>query len=338
MRKVLVTMPIKDEEQMRMERELPGYEFTFQQDAYPEEALCEAEIIVGKPPIDVIRRAPKLVWIQSDFAGVDHYMAAENTGADGPGEAGFPRNILLTNVTGAFGHSISEYLLTMVLSLYKKLPIYRDQQKEGVWKDQGEERTLTGKTVLIVGAGDIGCSFAKLLSVFGSKVIGIRRVARGIPEFFDEMHTLEDLETLLPQADVAAFCLPSTPSTRHLMDERRLRMMKRDAVFLNVGRGDVVVTEDLARVLEDGYLYGAAMDVTDPEPLPGDHPLWKFPNVIITPHVSGGSYEHLYETYQGIVEICIENLKRYEKGEPLKNVIDFETGYRRVEEPAGGRG
>lgn len=319
-KRVLVTLSCLEGEEERFREAVPEYEFVFSKNYFPPEELETIEIIVGKPPVEYIRQAPNLEWVQSDFAGVERYT-------DNPL---FPRDLLLTNVTGAFGHSISEYLLTMVLSLYKKMHLYRDQQGNGIWKDRGEEKTLTGKTVLIVGAGDIGSRFAELLTIFGTTTWGIRRVKREKPACFNEMFSMKELDWLLPKVDVVALCLPGTKETAGLMDERRLRLMKKDAVLLNVGRGSAVVTEDLIRVMKEGHLYGAAMDVTNPEPLPENHPLWKQENVILTPHVSGGSFDHLEETYHNIIKICVENLRRYADGRPLLNQIDFSTGYRRL--------
>ncbi len=321
MKKVLVQFPINDEKERLLFSNTPGdYEYIFCEGEILKKDLETADIIIGQPSISQMKEAKNLKWIQCTFAGVDYYLKDPN----------MPKHLLLTNSTGAFGTSISEYLLTMTLSLYKKMNLYRDQQKNGIWKDLGGEKSLSGKTVLIVGAGDIGCSFAKLLSIFSVHTIGIRRKMRELPPYFEKMYTMEKLDMLLETADVVALSLPSTKETKGLMDERRLRLMKKDAVLLNVGRGDAIVTDDLVAVLQEGHLLGAGLDVVDPEPLPKDHPLWKMENVILTPHISGVSINHLPETYQKILAICTQNLVRYANGEPLKNTIDLETGYRKI--------
>lgn len=321
MRKVLVQFPIKEEKDRQLFLNTPGdYEYIFCEGEISKEDLETADIIMGQVSVSQIKEAKNLKWIQFTFAGVDSYLKNPN----------MPKDLLLTNSTGAFGTSISEYLLTMTLSLYKKMNLYRDQQKKGIWKDLGAEKSLSGKTVLIIGAGDIGCSFAKLLSAFSVHTIGIRRIMRELPPYFENMYTLEELDSLLPKADVVALCLPSTSKTRGLMDERLLRLMKEDAVLLNVGRGDAIVTDDLVHVLQEGHLLGAGLDVADPEPLPKEHPLWEMEQVILTPHITGVSFDHLPETYHKILEICTENLARYANGTRLKNTIDLETGYRRI--------
>lgn len=320
MKQILVAIPLKHEQDKdRLIDAAPSCKFIFTNNEFPREILKNTHAVIGQPAVTHIKNAPQLEWLQLGTAGVDAYAKEKEQ----------LRHICITNMTGAFGQSVSEYLLTMVLSLYKKMHLYRDLQARCLWEDRGEEKTLEGKRVLIVGAGDIGTSFARLLSIFRTETIGIRRTVRSIPEYFHEMHTMEELDSLLPTADVAAMCLPSTPATRNLMDEKRLRLMKKDAVLLNVGRGDGIVMDDLEKVMADGHLSGAALDVTNPEPLPESHPLWKRENVIITPHVSGGSFEHLNETYDKILDIITANLKHYANGEELENQVDLDQGYRR---------
>ncbi len=317
MKKVVVSIPLQKKDKERFVNEFPNYDFAFCEKEELKNNIANVNIIIGQPTVDEINQVSDLEWVQLGIAGADKYVS----------NPVFPKQVQLTNVTGAFGLSISEYLLAMVLSLYKKMHIYRDQQKEAVWKDRGKEKTLFGKTVVIVGTGDIGNSFAKLLTPFGTNTIGVRRTVGERLPYYNEVYMTKDLEKLLPKADVVALCLPSTKETKGLFNKEKLLLMKEDAVLLNVGRGDTVVLSDLIEVLEQGHLHGVALDVFETEPLPKEHPLWNMEQVIMTPHVSGGSFQHLDETYDKIVEICMENLRRYEAGEPLKNKIDFETGY-----------
>ena len=156
--------------------------------------------------------------------------------------------------------------------------------------------------------------------------MGIRRTVREKPEYVDEMHTLDEMDELLPRADVVALSLPSGKDATGLMDERRLRLMKKGAILINVGRGKAIVTDALQRVCQEGHI-SAALDVTDPEPLPAEHPLWHTPNVFITPHISG--FFHLPQTLDRIIKISSENLRRFVAGEQLLNIVDGATGYRR---------
>ena len=317
MKNVIVSIPIKEKEKEKLMEQFPNYEFTFCNNEDLKNNLQSANILIGQPTVDEIKQAKNLEWVQLGIAGVDRYVKRED----------FPEYVQLTNVTGAFGFSISEYLLTMTLSLYKKMHLYRDQQKKEMWEDRGKEKTLFHKTVLIVGTGDIGSSFAKLLVPFQTKTIGVKRTPCESLPYFNEVHTTDDLDTLLPKADIVALCLPSTPLTKGLMNKQRLLSMKKDSILLNVGRGDAIPLDDLVEVIETGHLDGVALDVLEVEPLPKGHPIWQQEKVVITPHISGVSFEHLDETYETIVEICMENLKRYEEGKALKNKIDFRTGY-----------
>lgn len=317
MQTIVVSIPCREKEKKYFIEQFPEFEFIFCKKVRLSEYVENASIIIGEPSMSDIKKANKLEWIQMGIAGADKYAK----------EKEFPKDLIVTNVSGAFGQSISEYLLTMALMLYKKMNLYRDQQLKKVWKDRGKEQTLWNKTVLIVGTGDIGRSFAYLLKTFHTKTIGIKRDNIDNIDGFNEIYTIDKLEEQLPKADIVALCLPSTPKTRHLIGINQFEKMKKDAILLNVGRGDTVVTNDLVYALEKGYISGAGLDVTDPEPLPQSHPLWNMEQVIITPHVSGGSFEHLEETYQNIIEICIKNLIHYRKNESLEHIVNLKEGY-----------
>ena len=171
--------------------------------------------------------------------------------------------------------------------------------------------------VLVVGAGDIGTTFAALCKTLGARTVGLKRTVCPPPDGLDEVHALDELDAWLPRADVVALALPQTPETVHIMDRRRLFLMKEGSILLNGGRGSAIDPEGLNQVLSAGRLWGATLDVTEPEPLPADSPLWDQPDLLLTPHVAGGL--HLEGTRERIVAIALENLKRYLAGEPLKN-------------------
>ena len=266
----------------------------------------------------MLHGSPALEWLQTNSAGVEAYIRPGVLAGD----------TLLTNATGAYGLAIAEHMLGMLLELFKKLELYRDAQKSGAWQSQGAVKAVYGSTVLVLGMGDIGGEFAARCKALGAKVIGVRRSPRPCPEYADEVHLLEDLDSLLPQADVVAVTLPGTDATRGLMSRERLAKMKEGAVLLNVGRGFIVDTEALCDALERGHLSGAGVDVTDPEPLPPTHRLWNIPTAVVTPHISG--FYHLRETHERIVGIFLENLRHFQAGEPLRNLVDFATGYRKL--------
>ena len=279
--------------------------------------LREAEIVMGQPGLREIRQCPRLKWIQMGWAGTDIYTSRD----------GFPREILLTNARGCFQVVIAEYVMAVVLSLCRRLKIYAGQQNEGLWNPLGEETLLYGKRALILGAGDIGTGVAKRLNAFGVHVTGMRRTDRNYPDCYDAMITTDALDRELPLADIVIGCLPETPETKGLLDIRRLCMMGPDAFLINVGRGSLIRTDELVEVLEAGHLGGVALDVTDPEPLPADHPLWKMDKVILTPHIAGQSFGYSKDTENRVVQVCCQNLERYLNGRELLNKIDFDTGY-----------
>ena len=331
-KRALVTIPTGERHRNLLQQAAPGWEFRFRGTdtlvCAPQEALSGqpvtqedvdwAQVILGNVPAAMLHGSPALEWLQTNSAGVEAYIQPGVLAGD----------TLLTNATGAYGLAIAEHMLGMLLELFKKLELYRDAQKSGAWQSQGAVKAVYGSTVLVLGMGDIGGEFAARCKALGAKVIGVRRSPRPCPEYADEVHLLEDLDSLLPQADVVAITLPGTDATRGLMSRERLAKMKEGAVLLNVGRGFIVDTEALCDALERGHLSGAGVDVTDPEPLPPTHRLWNIPTAVVTPHISG--FYHLRETHERIVGIFLENLRHFQAGEPLRNLVDFATGYRKL--------
>ena len=265
-------------------------------------------ILMGFVPPSDLKTFPHLKWVQSWNAGVDPYLV--------PGI--LPEGVVLTCAAGAYGPAVSEHLLAMLLAIYKRLPAYRDQQNAHTWADLGHVRSLRGQTVLVGGTGDIGRHFAHLCRAFGAKtVMGLHRSDAPV-EDFDQTFPLSAIDSLLPQADVVALVLPHNRDTAGLMDRRRLLLMKSDAVLLNAGRGSAIDCAALAEVLSQGHLLGAGLDVTDPEPLPPDHPLWSAPRALITPHTAGG-YNHMQVTLDQLQALFLDNLDRFLSGRPLRS-------------------
>ena len=283
-----------------------------------DEELATAEVIVGCPPVPRLSSEKNLKWLQIPWSGADGY-------ADHPD---FPSHVILTNATGAFGRPIAEYAFAAVFALMRRFHQYRDCQKEAKWERQGDEMSPTGKKVLILGAGDIGTNAARLFKMMDCHITGVRRVVRDIPEEFDAMITLEQVDAVLPEADIVICCMPHTPLTQGFFTKARFERMKSTAIFVNVGRGTLVDHEALAEVLNAGKIYGAALDVTCPEPLPQEHPLWKCRNLIITPHVSGQTFAGLKDKENYFFSMCRANLENYRGGKPLANRVDLKTGYR----------
>lgn len=315
--RILVVIPFNDNEKEKLQSKMPDAEYIFiKSEQITEELVKSADIIIGNVPPQYIKGSKKLKWLQLNSAGTDGYC---ETGI-------IPEGAYLTNATGAYGLAISEHMLGMLLEIKKKLNLYYINQKQHVWKDEGNVTSIEGSTALIVGLGNIGGDFARKMKSLGSYTIGIRRTMGLKPEYIDELYTIEALDSLLPRADVVALCLPGTKDTYHLFNGDKFNLMKKSSIILNVGRGSAICTDDLCDALENGIITGAGLDVTEPEPLPSDHRLWNAPGVVITPHISG--FFHLPETLKRIVNISIENIQHFERHEPLKNIVDFKTGYR----------
>lgn len=281
------------------------------------EKIKNADIIIGEPKPEYLAPAKKLKWVQMTFAGADMYTKSTC----------FPKDVILTNVSGAFGAIISEYVIGAILEDYRLFGKYRSNMTRHLWEDIGTEQTLEGKTALILGAGDIGRNIAKRLKAFEVKTVGIKRNAVKSLEYFDEIYGMNDLDRVLCTADITVSCLPETFETRGLFDLSRLRFLKEGSLFVNVGRGSAVGTDDLIMYLNEGHKTHFVLDVLTTEPLGKESPLWDKENVFITPHISGKGLGHAPETERKVWDICIGNLRRYLEGLPLCHVVDIKKGY-----------
>ncbi|MBQ6579833.1 MAG: D-2-hydroxyacid dehydrogenase, partial [Oscillospiraceae bacterium] len=278
----------------------------------PEEylsALKEANLIIGEVPNGDFQYCEKLEMLQSSSSGINYYIEGEK----------FPEGAKLCCMTGVYGNVIAEHLLGMVLSISRRIPEYRNQQNENKWKILKFDKPLDESTVLILGAGDIGTTLAKWMRPMVGKIIGIRRTARDFPDCFDEMFTLEKLGEKLPEADFVISILPQTPETIGLLDERRLRLMKDDAILINGGRGSLIDQEALLKVMSEGKFFGVGLDVTVPEPLPEESPLWKQERLLITPHAAGNSCSLESPLERKIREFILKNTVKWLNGEEPEN-------------------
>lgn len=247
-----------------------------------------------------------------------------------------PKDVILCDGRGIHDISASEWVLAAILSSLKRFPLYRDMQLREQWKGQasvsdgflnevgaqvGQYRVLgddlAGKTVLIVGYGSIGAAIETRLVPFGVKILRIARTARQAPE----VHAVTNLRKLLPEADVVVAIVPLTADTRGLIGATELSLMKHGALLVNAARGPVVVTDALVEAL-NSHRICAALDVTDPEPLPAGHPLWLAPNCLITPHVGGSTPEFIHRAFR----FGADQVRRFVAGEPLENVVT-DAGY-----------
>lgn len=319
MKKVLVVIPVEDRHKEMLERAAAG-RCTLVYKAKSEvsaEDLQGVDALIGNLPVELVRQGEKLSWVQLNSAGADAYSV--------PGI--LPEEAVLTNSSGAYTVAVSEHMLALTMDLIRHFGAYHTHQERHEWVSEGRITSVWGSTVLILGIGDIGSAYARQVKGMGAaRVIGVRRRAdRPLPEGVDEQYAMSDLDRLLPQADIVAMVLPGTRETVHLMDERRLRLMRRGAVLINVGRGNAIDPEALKRVMREGVLGGVGLDVTEPEPLPAEDELWDLPGVTITPHVAGQFY--LQETFERIVRIAAGNLQAFLGDHDFDHVVNRRAGY-----------
>jgi phosphoglycerate dehydrogenase-like enzyme len=281
-------------------------------------AFADCEIIFGNVTAEVIKAAKNLKWLHTQTAGVDFYVRPE---------IGLQSHVMLTNSSGSFGIGIAEHLIAMTLMLLRKMGEYCKLQLQAKWEYLGSIETLYNSAVTVVGIGDKGGTFAGYCKAMGaSRVYGVSRTVRDeMPPWADGLFTVENIDEAIKDADIVALCLPGTAETEGLFDKNRLAAMKKGAILLNIGRGTAVDQDALIDALRNGQIGAAGLDVTTPEPLPADSPLWHMPNVIITPHVSGGrSLEMIQDR---IVDKFTRYLGDYAAGRPLERVVNPKIGY-----------
>jgi phosphoglycerate dehydrogenase-like enzyme len=284
-----------------------------------ESVFDEAEILLlGAVPAGVldhlVARTPKLRWVHSASAGVDRVSTA----------AVRERQLVVTNARGVFSRPIAEYVVMMALAISRRLPQLLELQRERTWQPL-RGRELSELTVGIVGYGSIGEEVARLLAPFGCRVIATRRHPdRGAGEAPTvELYGLDELREVLRESDIVVIAAPLTDETAGMIGAEQLAEMREDAWLINIARGRLIDELALRRALESGWIGGAVLDVFSEEPLSPESPLYRTPNVIITPHTSWASDRVIERT----VDLFIDNLKRDRSGEPLRNVVDLEAGY-----------
>ena len=318
MNTILVTLPVNGTQKAVLENAGENCRFLYETDSSKtEELIPEADIIIGNVPAGEVHASPKLKLLQLQSAGTDGYTA--------PGV--LSENTILTNATGAYDKTVAEHGLALTLMLQKNFYLYRDLQNQHIWKDMGMAASIADSTVDIVGYGSIGSLYAKMVKALGATVIGVKRRKSEKPEILDELVTMDELDNILPRADVVFSVLPNTPATRHLYTAERFAMMKPTAVFINCGRGNAVSAEVLYDVLQKKIIRAAACDVFEQEPLPSDSPLWSLENLVITPHTAGGF--HLPDTKDKIIAIAAQNIRAVLGKDEYRNIIDFSTGYKK---------
>jgi phosphoglycerate dehydrogenase-like enzyme len=260
-------------------------------------------------PKDLILSSRRLRWIQLASAGVDHMVPFSKP------------NLVVTNASGIHGNTMAQFVIGALVHRLWNFERLMYQQRNRVWQ-RYDVGTLTGKTMVIVGAGHIGTAIGRAARIFGMRIIGVRRSGRAIKNF-DEMYRPERLTTALQQAHVVVISAPLTPETRNLIGDRELAVLRADTIFVNVSRGGIVDEDALLRVLKEGKVGGAILDVFQNEPLPDTSEFWSLENVLVTPHISSEAFG--WE--DAVTEIFCDNLIRWHTSEQLRNVVDPAAGY-----------
>ena len=314
----------------------PGVEFIAVdslQDAIDKGLLLQAQAVIGIgcSPELIFAFGPEVQWTQSSSSGVEGCFFSKGEDSARAHKIMLDRNIVLTNQRGVNSIALAEHALSLILALVQGVDIHIRRQDQHIWgrtftdvvKDKNIDWELDGRTLLIAGLGTVGTEIARRANALGMRIIATRSSSRSGPDFVEYVGLAHELNELAAQADVVVGQLPLTAETFGVFDAEFFEAMKPTAYFINMGRGQHMVTDDLVAALRDGKIAGAALEALEPEPLPDDHPLWDMPRVIITPHVSDYSDKHEDTVWY----LYRENLRRYIAGDKLLNVIDMEKGY-----------
>lgn len=278
--------------------------------------LPQADIYCGhaKVPVpwdEVVARG-RLKWIQSSAAGMDHCLEPSVINSE----------IVVTSASGVLAKQVADHTMALLAGMLRDLPTYfrAKEKREFIRRPT---RDLHGATIGIVGMGGNGRVLSRVLKPFETTILSTDWYPDNKPPEVDELLPANALDDILPRVDVLILAAPLNDHTRGMIDERRLRLLPKDAVVVNMARGPLIVERDLAKVLNSGHLWGAALDVTEEEPLPTTSPLWEIPNLIITPHVGGQRKSRIDD----MTRLFLENSRRYQAGEPLINSVDKPLGF-----------
>ena len=275
-----------------------------------------SDIFFGWPPRKLLKHAERLGWVHLPSAGADSYVE--------PSMYANP-DVILTNSSGVFGIPLAEHAFAMMLAFSRSLHHYGRLQAAGRWEKLQESGELYGKTVGILGLGDIGTELAKRANAFGMQVWALKRRVTEKPDYVHRLVGLDGLRDLLAASDYVVIALPLTAKTHRLIGRQEIEWMQSHGILINVGRGPIVDEAALIAALQEGRIAGAGLDVFEQEPLPEDSPLWDMSNVIITPHSGGVTPQAIGR----IVEVFCHNLRLWQVGgqSEMINVVDMEAGY-----------
>ena len=304
-------------DQIKSTAESLGHEvFFYTSEAEIPQSNFDTDIIYGFAP-SIVKSSKKLKWLCVPWAGVDSLMTP-----------GYFANeaCLLTNAAGAYGVSIAEHMIATSLVMMRRLDEFLEETRNGQWLKPRPQRSLKDCRITVLGTGDIGTTFATRARAFEPEsIIGVCRSGKSSSPVYDKVLPVSELDSILPETDLLAMSLPSTPETRGILSRERIALLPKGAFIVNVGRGSAIDEDALADALDNGQLAGAALDVFQTEPLPAGHRLWKTKKLLITPHVAGNMT--LSHTRNKNVAMFLEDLKNFTEGAPLKYLVDRKLGY-----------
>ena len=296
-----------------LREQFPEFEFlSYPRNAkVPDEVLARAEVLMNYGDKSQIAPAKNVRYIHTISAGIDGYIDE----VDRCHGSALP----VTNGAGVYSDAVGEHVIALLLAVVHGIVPSVRNMAEKQWPAIPMLGNVNGKTIAVLGTGDIGNNAARICAAMGARVLGFKLHACEPFPPYSEIYTGDDgLDALLPQADAVLVCLPGSPFTKDMLDARRIGLMKAGSVLVNIGRGSIVNTEALMEALRSGRIAAAGLDVTDPEPLPPDHPLWDCPNVLITPHISG-----LGASKQKHAEWFAENLRAFLEGRPQTGAVNL---------------
>jgi phosphoglycerate dehydrogenase-like enzyme len=309
--------PLLDRHVAEIEATVPGVKVGV---GYEEAALLagdrDADVLLTwgtLAPVDFCRAAPRLRWIHAFTTGVDGLLGSEIR------TMGFT----ITTTKGIHGSIMADHVLALIFAFVRALPALFRQQEARVFVKRMEAGETAGKTVGIVGLGRIGQEIGRRTAALGMRVVGLRHRSELSAPWLERLYGEEERDAFLGAVDFLVLTVPLTPETQHLIGARELSRMRPSAYLINVARGGVVDTEALVAALRQGVIAGAGLDVFEEEPLPPESPLWELPNVIVTPHMAAVSSQYMDRA----IEVFVENLRRYTRGEPLLYTVDPMSGY-----------
>lgn len=276
----------------------------------------DADIIYGFAPA-IVKTSKTLKWLCVPWAGVDSLMVPDYFANE---------ECLLTNSAGAYGVSIAEHMIVTSLVMMRRLNEFMEETRNGQWLKPRAQKSLKDCRITVLGTGDIGTTFAKRAAAFEpASIIGVCRSGKSSEAVYNKVLPVSELDSILPQTELLAMSLPSTPETKGILSRERLALLPEGAYIVNVGRGSAIDEDALADNLESGHIAGAALDVFQTEPLPSSSRLWKTKNLLITPHVAGNMT--LAHTRNKNVQMFIEDLHNFAEGKPLHYLVDRKLGY-----------